>query len=214
MKRRHEEREETKVQQLKGACTREKGSLFSLWSHFFSFCVRVNTHIAHVDVVETRNYTAARQSVRLEEDGDRPCLIADSPAPAAICFICVRRQPCRMALICTYGLYISSTSCHHDSQVREGRDLEGGGGGCSSDVILKQGVSLFRRVDLSGIDAQHQNPRPADISQCRGYKPVQRKSSSSLDLQICIFLDLHNFQKLILSVLQQQMNERIVCVII
>lgn len=50
----------------------------------------VNTQPAHVDVVERKIKRQRGSSVRLEGDSDRTSLIADRPAPAAICFICVR----------------------------------------------------------------------------------------------------------------------------
>lgn len=47
-----------------------------------------------------------------QRQGERK-LATGTEAPAAICSIRLRSHCCRMALICTYGLYIYATSCHH-----------------------------------------------------------------------------------------------------
>lgn len=72
---------EAEVQQPIGRDATETGFPVCLYMHM---CV--NTHIAHVDAVEMTYDTAARHSVSLERDSDREGLIADRPAPAAICF--------------------------------------------------------------------------------------------------------------------------------
>lgn len=143
----------------------------------------VNTRVAHVDAVEARNETAARQSVRLEGDSDRTGLIDGRPAPADICFICVRWRPWLWSahMACT-SLQLPATMT-----AKGGREWTA----CAKEEEgvalmwgdLKTRCVLVLKSWLSVIDAKRADPHPAVIIQCRGFKPVQ-PNSSALDLNI------------------------------